>query len=61
MLRIKQESEGWKKANASSENPSEDEKERCIQELFELNGNVARMHKDNIQKMMYNVKWLKFI
>ena len=49
-LRMKQESEGWKKANASSENPSDDEKEKCIEELFELNGNVARMRKDNVQK-----------
>ena len=49
-LRMKQESEGWKKANATTENPSDDEKEKCIQELFELNGNVARMRKDNVQK-----------
>ena len=47
---MKQESEGWKKANASSENPSDDEKERCIQELFELNGDVARMRKANVFK-----------
>jgi hypothetical protein len=49
-LRMKQESEGWKKANASCENPSDEEKEKCINELFELNGNVARMRKDNVQK-----------
>ena len=49
-LRMKQESEGWKKANASCENPSESEKDRCINELFELNGNVARMRKDYVQK-----------
>jgi len=47
---MKQESEGWKKANASSENPDDEEKEACIQELFELNGNVARMRKDYVQK-----------
>ena len=28
---MKQESEGWKKANASSENPSEEEKEKYKQ------------------------------
>ena len=49
-LRMKQESEGWKKANSSSETPSDEEKERCINELFELNGNLARMRKDNVQK-----------
>jgi hypothetical protein len=47
---MKQESEGWKKENVSSENPSDEEKERCINELFELNGNLARMRKDNVQK-----------
>ena len=60
-LRMKQESEGWKKVNASRENPSESEKDRCINELFELNGNVARMRKDCVQKMMYNGKLQKFI
>ena len=49
-LRMKQESEGWKKANASSENPDDEEKEASIQELFELNGNVTRMRKDYVQK-----------
>ena len=58
---MKQEYEGWKKANASSENPDDKEKERCIQELFELNGNLARMRKDNVQKMMFNGKLQKFI
>ena len=54
-LRMKQESEGWKKANASSENPCNEEKETCIQELFELNGNVALMRKDHVQKN--DVQW----
>ena len=66
---MKQESEGWKKANASSENPPDDEKEACIQELFELNGNVARMRKDNMQmndvqrqiaKIYLNCLWGKY-
>ena len=50
-LRMKQESEGWKKANALSEIPSSDEeKEKCIDELYALNGNVARMRKELVQK-----------
>ena len=47
---MKQESEGWKKANASSENLFDEEKEACVQERFELNGNVARMRKTYVQK-----------
>ena len=48
---MKQESEGWKKANALSETPSSDEeKEKCIDELYALNGNVARMRKELVQK-----------
>jgi hypothetical protein len=49
-LRMKQEAEGWKKANASSDNPTEDEKEKCIDDLYTLNGNVARMRKELVQK-----------
>ena len=60
-LRMTQESEGWKKANASSENPSDDEKEKCIDELYGLNGNVARMRKELVQKTMCNGKMQKFI
>jgi hypothetical protein len=45
-LRMKQESEGWKKAGASSETPSDDIKQQKTQELFELNGNMARMRPD---------------
>ena len=40
-IRMKQESEGWKKANATSENPSDEEKEKCIDELYALNGNIG--------------------
>ena len=48
---MKQESEGWKKANALSETPSSDEeKEKCVDELYALNGNVARMRKELVQK-----------
>ena len=49
-LRLKQESEGWKKAGASSETPSDDIKQEKIQELFELNGNMARMRPDFVEK-----------
>ena len=34
---------------------------KCIDELYALNGNVARMRKDLVQKMMCNVKLQKFI
>ena len=49
-LRMKQESEGWKKAGASSETPSDDIKQQKIQELFELNGNMARMRSEYVEK-----------
>ena len=60
-LRMKQEAEGWKKANASSDNPTEDEKEKCINDLYALNGNVARMRKELVQKTMCNGKLQKII
>ena len=47
-LRIKQESEGWVKAGASSETPTEEEKERIIENLFVQNGSMARMRKENV-------------
>ena len=60
-LRMKQEAECWKKANASSDNPTEDEKEKCIDKLHGLNANVARMRKECVQKMMYYAKLPKFV
>ena len=49
-LRLKQEAEGWMKAGASSENPSEEEKERVRQDLYLQNGNMAKMVTANVRK-----------
>jgi len=49
-LAMKQESEGWVKNGASSENPTEEEKDRIIENLFAQNGYMARMKKENVRK-----------
>jgi hypothetical protein len=49
-LRLKQEAEGWMKAGASSETPSEEEKERVRQDLYVQNGNMAKMVSANVRK-----------
>lgn len=49
-LRQKQEAEGWIKAGASSENPTEDEQNRVIEELYQLNGRIGRMRNDRVRK-----------
>jgi len=49
-LRMKQEAEGWKKAGASSETPSNEEQQQCITTLYELNGQMARMRPDRVSK-----------
>jgi len=68
-LRIKQESEGWKKLGASSEFPSEEEKEEVIEHLYQLNGNIGRIRKEKVQKnpvrrqiskIFLNCLWGKF-
>lgn len=49
-LRMKQESEGWKKAGAASENPSVEEQQQIIQRLYEENGCIGRMRADRVAK-----------
>ena len=49
-LRLKQESEGWKKCGASCDNPSDEEKQRVIQKLYEENGCIGRMRADKVAK-----------
>jgi hypothetical protein len=49
-LRMKQEAEGWKKLGASSENPSEEEKDEVIERVFVENGHIARIRKENMEK-----------
>lgn len=50
-MRIKQESEGWKKAGASSNTPSVEEQQQVIERLYrENNGLVARMRPERVAK-----------
>jgi len=68
-LRMKQESEGWKKLGASSHDPSESEKDEIIENLYISNGNMARLRKEmvsfrpvmrQISKIFLNCLWGKF-
>lgn len=68
-LRMKQEAEGWKKLGASSENPSEDEKEEVMERVFVENGRMARVRKEmvikdatkrQLAKIFLNSLWGKF-
>ena len=49
-LRMKQEAEGWKKAGASDESPTDEVKQHCIEDLYQLNGNMARMRSEYVEK-----------
>eukprot|EP01040_Poterioochromonas_malhamensis_P011996 gene11996-13099_t len=49
-LRQKQEAEGWKKAGASSENPSPEEQEWVRQRLYQENGNLGKMRISQVRK-----------
>ena len=68
-LRQKQEAEGWKKAGASSEQPTEEEKNQVIEQLYRENGNMAKMRKEKVRinpesralaKLLLNCLWGKF-
>lgn len=68
-LTLKQESEGWKKLGASSDNPSEEEKDEVIRNLFESNGNIGKVRKEvvkknpvlrQVSKIFLNCLWGKF-
>lgn len=49
-LRMKQEAEGWRKLGASSENPSEEEKDEVIERVYVENGHIARIRKEMMEK-----------
>lgn len=68
-LRMKQESEKWTKHGASSDNPSEEEKDELVERIYQSNGRISRMRKENvcdnpvmrnIAKIFLNCLWGKF-
>jgi hypothetical protein len=68
-LRMKQESEGWKKLGATSESPSIEEQEFVQQKVFEESGCIARIRPDKVgknpvrrqmAKLFLNSLWGKF-
>jgi hypothetical protein len=68
-IRMKQEADGWKKLGAQTDDPSDEEKERLIQELYHQNGNLGRIRKEKVQKnpvkrqlakLFLNSLWGKF-
>jgi hypothetical protein len=68
-LRIKQESEGWKKLGASSDDPEEGEKNEIVEQLFQSNGEIAKIRKEKVHKnpvlrkiakIFLNCLWGKF-
>lgn len=68
-LRMKQESEGWKKLGATSETPSIEEQEFVQQKVFEESGSIARIRPDKVgknpvrrqmAKLFLNSLWGKF-
>ena len=58
-LRLKQEAEGWKKQGATSEEPSEEEKDYIIEKVFEENGNISRMRSEKVKKNAVNRQFAK--
>jgi len=68
-LRMKQEAEGWRKLGASSEEPSEEEKDIIIEKVYEENGRIAKVRKEcvvknpvkrQMAKLFLNSLWGKF-
>lgn len=68
-LKLKQQYSGWKAAGASSENPSEEEKDEVVERLYQANGNLGRMDKTKVEvnpvgrqmaKIFLNSCWGKF-
>ena len=68
-MQMKQEAEGWKKLGASSESPSDEEKEFIIENTFEQSGRLIRIrseevHKNPVKRQMsklfLNSLWGKF-
>lgn len=68
-LRMKQEAEGWKKLGATSENPSDEEKQVVMENLYIQNGNLGKIRPDKVSKnaikrqlakLYLNALWGKF-
>ena len=68
-LRMKQESEGWKKLGASQNEPSEEEQDQIAATLFESNGRIGQIRKERVKKnpvkrmlakLFLNSLWGKF-
>lgn len=68
-LRMKQESEGWKKLGAKTENPTEQEMNHLAEMLFESNGGIGKVRiasvrknpvKRLLAKLFLNSLWGKF-
>jgi hypothetical protein len=68
-LTLKQEAEGWKKLGASSDTPNDEEQDRILEQLFESNGGIGRVRKENVKKnpvlrqvskIFLNCLWGKF-
>lgn len=48
-FRMKQEAEGWKKLGATSNDPTEEEKDEIVERLYIQNGNLGRIRKDKVK------------
>jgi ribosomal protein L44E len=68
-LRMKQESEGWKKLGASCDEPTPEEKEEIADRLYHQNGGLARIRVDKVKldpvmralaKLFLNSLWGKW-
>ena len=68
-LRMKQEAEGWKKLGATSDNPTDDEKETVAHQLYFQNGSLGKIRPEKVQKnaikrqlakLYLNALWGKF-
>ena len=68
-LRMKQESEGWKKLGASCDDPTPEEKEMIADRLYHQNGDLARIRVDKVKldpvmralaKLFLNSLWGKW-
>lgn len=68
-FRMKQESEGWVKSGASSENPTEEEKLEIQEKLYQQNGNIGKIRIEKVKldcilralaKLLLNTLWGKW-
>jgi hypothetical protein len=68
-LRMKQESEGWKKLGAQSDTPDHEEQLEVMESIFDANGRIGRVRQDRVKKnpvmrqvakIFLNCLWGKF-